>query len=101
MQCYDGKFVAANVVLFSRGTDLRLSLFTDFSLRLLMYLAVAEKDTWVKTPEVARAFGISVFHLQKAVQGLVRAGHIVAQQGRTGGLQLARDPKSMLALIHI
>jgi Rrf2 family nitric oxide-sensitive transcriptional repressor len=60
-----------------------------------MYLAVAEKETWVKTPEVALAFGISVFHLQKAVQGLVRAGHVVAVQGRTGGLRLARDPKSI------
>jgi Rrf2 family nitric oxide-sensitive transcriptional repressor len=76
-------------------THLRLSLFTDFSLRLLMYLAVAEKDKWVKTLEVARAFDISVFHLQKAVQGLVRSGHVVAQQGRAGGLQLARDPKSI------
>jgi Rrf2 family nitric oxide-sensitive transcriptional repressor len=75
--------------------DLRLSLFTDFSLRLLMYLAVAEKETWVKTPDVARAFGISLFHLQKAVQQLVRAGHVVALQGRSGGLQLARDPQLM------
>ncbi len=79
----------------SMETHLRLSLFTDFSLRLLMYLAVAEKDKWVKTLEVARAFDISVFHLQKAVQGLVRSGHVVAQQGRAGGLQLARDPKSI------
>jgi Rrf2 family nitric oxide-sensitive transcriptional repressor len=72
--------------------DLRLSLYTDFSLRLLMYLAAAEPGAWITTPNVAKAFGISLNHLQKSAQGLVRAGYIEALQGRSGGVRLAREP---------
>jgi len=70
-------------------------LYTDFSLRLLMYLAAIERGAWATTPDVARAFGISTHHLQKAVQGLVRGGHVEALQGRGGGVRLAKDPASM------
>jgi len=73
-----------------RGCDLRLSFYTDFSLRLLMYLAALEPGAWATTPRVAQAFGISLSHLQKSVQGLVRAGYVEALQGRAGGVRLAK-----------
>jgi Rrf2 family nitric oxide-sensitive transcriptional repressor len=74
---------------------MRLSLYTDFSLRLLMYLAAAKPGTWTRTPDVARAYGISLNHLQKAVQGLVRAGYVEALQGRAGGVRLAKEPDAI------
>ena len=74
---------------------MRLSFATDFSLRLLMYLAAAHEGAWVTTPEVARAFGISLHHLHKAVAGLARAGYIEALQGRAGGVRLAKQPASI------
>ena len=55
-----------------------------------MYLAAAEPGAWVTTPNVAHAFGISLNHLQKSVQGLVRAGYVEALQGRAGGVRLAQ-----------
>jgi Rrf2 family nitric oxide-sensitive transcriptional repressor len=57
-----------------------------------MYLAATEHGAWIRTPDVASAFGISLNHLQKAVQGLVRAGYIEAMQGRAGGVRLAKEP---------
>ncbi len=60
-----------------------------------MYLAAIERGAWATTPNVARAFGISLHHLQKAAQGLVRGGYIEALQGRGGGVRLAKDPASM------
>ncbi|UMY18221.1 Rrf2 family transcriptional regulator [Methylobacterium organophilum] len=69
---------------------MRLSLYTDFALRLLMYLAGQPPEAWATTPEVARVFGISAHHLQKSAQGLVRAGFVQARQGRSGGLRLAK-----------
>jgi Rrf2 family nitric oxide-sensitive transcriptional repressor len=75
--------------------DLRLSLYTDFSLRLLMYLAAIERGAWTTTPSVAKAFGISLNHLQKSVQGLVRAGYVEALQGRAGGVRLAKQPEDI------
>jgi len=74
---------------------MRLSLYTDFSLRLLMYLAATEHGAWIRTPDVASAFGISLNHLQKAVQGLVRAGYVEALQGRAGGVRLAKEPDAI------
>jgi len=74
---------------------LRLSLYTDFSLRLLMYLAAAEAGIWMTTPNIAKAFGISLNHLQKAVQGLVRSGYVEALQGRAGGVRLAKAPEDI------
>jgi len=75
--------------------DLRLSLYTDFSLRLLMFLAAVEPGAWTTTPRVAQAFGISLNHLQKSVQGLVRAGYVEALQGRAGGVRLAKQPQDI------
>jgi Rrf2 family nitric oxide-sensitive transcriptional repressor len=57
-----------------------------------MYLAAAEPGAWITTSNVAGAFGISLNHLQKAAQGLVRAGYVEALQGRSGGVRLAREP---------
>jgi len=67
-------------------------LYTDFSLRLLMYLAAIEPGASATTPSIAQAFGISLSHLQKSVQGLVRAGYVEALQGRAGGVRLAKPP---------
>ncbi|AWN37040.1 Rrf2 family transcriptional regulator [Methylobacterium radiodurans] len=72
-----------------------MSLYTDFSLRLLLYLGAVRADGWATTPDVARTFGISVHHLHKAVQGLARAGFVEAKQGRAGGVRLARDPAAI------
>jgi len=74
------------------GHALRLSLYTDLSLRLLLYLAALEAGAWTTTPAVARAFGVSLHHLQKVARGLAGAGYIEARQGRTGGVRLARPP---------
>jgi biotin operon repressor len=62
-----------------------------------MYLAATEDGAWIRTPDVASAFGISLNHLQKAVQGLARAGYIEALQGRAGGVRLAKKPDANAA----
>jgi len=60
-----------------------------------MYLAALERGVWTTTPSVAQAFGISLNHLQKSVQGLVRAGYVEALQGRAGGVRLAKPPEDI------
>ncbi len=74
---------------------LHLSLHTDYGLRLLMHLTLTEPGTWIATPTVAQRFGISVHHLQKIAQALVRSGVVEARQGRSGGVRLARDPREI------
>jgi Rrf2 family nitric oxide-sensitive transcriptional repressor len=68
---------------------LRLTVYTDFSLRLLMYLAVnAEGVSTIG--EVAGAYGIPKNHLTKVAHQLGRAGYVATTRGKGGGLRLAR-----------
>ncbi len=67
---------------------MKLSTFTDYSLRLLMYLA-AEPGRRATIAEVARAFEISEHHLTKVAHGLGRAGWLANARGKGGGLALA------------
>jgi len=68
---------------------MQLSLFTDYSLRTLMYLA-SQPERQVTLREVAHAYGISLDHLRKVVSRLAQLGLIESRQGRSGGLRLGR-----------
>jgi Rrf2 family nitric oxide-sensitive transcriptional repressor len=68
---------------------MRLTLHTDFALRLLMLLAL-EPDKIHTIEEVARRYRISRNHLMKVAQKLVQEGFVDGLRGRGGGLKLAR-----------
>jgi Rrf2 family nitric oxide-sensitive transcriptional repressor len=74
---------------------MRLSTFTDYSLRVLMFLATkpAERAT---IAQVAQAFGVSEHHLVKVVHSLGRAGWLANARGKGGGLQLAVAPRKIV-----
>ena len=67
---------------------MRLTRFTDYSMRVLIYLA-ARPDGRATIAEVAAAFGISENHLVKVVHFLGKAGLLANVRGRGGGLRLA------------
>src|SRR5689334_17804563 len=68
---------------------MRLSVFTDYSLRVLIQAAIRHPKK-VTIDEVANAYGISRNHLIKVINELGRAGFLVTQRGRSGGFTLAR-----------
>lgn len=68
---------------------MRLSTFTDYSLRLLLYLASAPGRR-VTIGEVAEAYAISEHHLVKVAHQLGRHGLLENTRGRNGGVCLAR-----------
>lgn len=73
---------------------MRLTVHTDYALRLLMYLAL--KPGKVATiREVAETYGISRNHLVKVAHELGRAGFVETLRGRGGGLRLARPPEAI------
>jgi Rrf2 family transcriptional regulator, nitric oxide-sensitive transcriptional repressor len=73
---------------------MRLSVYSDYSLRLLMYAALHPAEL-VTIQQVAEAYGISRNHLMKVAFELGRHGFLETVRGRKGGLRLARPPRQI------
>lgn len=73
---------------------MRLSAYTDYSIRVLMQTAIC-RPRRLTVPEVAETFGISANHLVKIVHDLASNGYLVTQRGAGGGFTLARDPEEI------
>ena len=73
---------------------MQLTRYSDYSLRVLMYLAV-RPDSLATIEEISEAYGISRAHLMKVVHELGRAGLLETVRGRGGGIQLARAPEAI------
>jgi Rrf2 family nitric oxide-sensitive transcriptional repressor len=68
---------------------MRLTVYTDYALRVLMYLALKE-DELATITEISVSYGISRNHLMKVAHQLGVAGYVETVRGRGGGLRLAR-----------
>jgi Rrf2 family nitric oxide-sensitive transcriptional repressor len=73
---------------------MRLTVHTDYALRLLMYLAV-KRDALATIADVAASYGISRNHLMKVAHQLGLAGYVETVRGRRGGLKLAKPARAI------
>lgn len=73
---------------------MRLTLQTDYSLRVVMYIAVA-KSSRCTIHSIAEAYKISENHLMKIVHRMTQMGYLETTRGRTGGLRLSPDTLSI------
>ena len=73
---------------------MRLTQFSNFAIRVLMYAAV-KGSTPSAVPEMARAYGVSYDHLRKVAAELCRLGYLETVRGRAGGVRLARPPAAI------
>ncbi len=73
---------------------MQLTDFSDYSLRLTLYLAV-HRDRLVQVHEISRAYGVSQHHLEKVAQRLVEHGIVASVRGHRGGLRLNRQPEDI------
>ena len=69
---------------------MRLTQHTDYSLRVLMYLAL-NPTKLVTIQEVSEKHQISRNHLMKVVQRLAHGEFITSVRGQGGGMRLQRD----------
>ena len=73
---------------------MKLTLFTDYSMRVLIYLG-ARPERLCSIAEIARAYRISQNHLMKVVNQLARQGYVQSVRGRSGGIRLGRPPQDI------
>lgn len=69
---------------------MRLTLMTDYGLRLLMHVAQQPPGRLCTSAEVARLHGLSEAHVTKITHLLGRAGWLETVRGKGGGMRLAR-----------
>lgn len=77
-----------NLFFDDANITMRLTRFSDYALRVLIYLAL-HREGLSTIREIADAYSISKNHLMKVVHKLVRLGYIEAVRGQNGGLRLA------------
>ncbi|MGD9880781.1 Rrf2 family transcriptional regulator [Reyranella sp.] len=70
---------------------MRLTLHTDYALRVLMYAGV-NGDRLSTIQEIVEHFDISRGHLMKVVHHLGQLGYLETIRGKRGGISLARKP---------
>lgn len=72
-----------------------LNRFTDFGLRILMYLTQHERPLPITVAEISTQFDVPHNHLVKVSNKLVKLGLVTAVRGRNGGLRLAVSAKEI------
>ena len=75
---------------------MRLTNYSDYALRSLIYLAVKpEPHTLANISDIANSYDISKSHLTKVIHQLGQLGYIESVRGKNGGIRLARAPKEI------
>ncbi|MGZ8237243.1 MAG: Rrf2 family transcriptional regulator, partial [Methylobacter sp.] len=70
--------------------NMQLTQFTDYSLRVLIYLARLPEPGLATISEIAEYHQISRNHLVKVANSLANQGFIITTRGKGGGIQLGR-----------
>ncbi len=73
---------------------MRLTLHTDYALRVLMYVGV-KREALSTIPEIVERFDISKGHVMKVVHRLAQKGYLETTRGKRGGMRLARKPEQI------
>ena len=75
---------------------MRLTNYTDYALRSLIYLAVKPApQALANISDIADSYNISKSHLTKIIHQLGQLGYIDSVRGKNGGIRLARAPKDI------
>lgn len=82
---------------------MKLNHFTDFSMRVLMYLDQKKENQQSSLDELSADFKISRNHLIKVVQFLASNNLVVTKRGKNGGILISENARTILLgdLIHL
>ncbi len=71
---------------------MQITRYTDYSLRVLIYLSALPPMKLARVTDIAKGYGISRNHVVKVVHNLGRLGYVLTRQGRGGGVRLSKSP---------
>lgn len=74
---------------------MRLTQYTDYSLRVLVHLATKPENELTFIGDIAETYNISKNHLMKVIYNLGKMGYIETVRGRNGGIRLCMCPKEI------
>ena len=72
---------------------MQLTQFTDYSLRALIYVALRQDSCTIK--DITDAYGISNNHMTKIIHNLSKMGLIKTMRGKSGGILMVAQPKTI------
>ncbi|KXG09304.1 HTH-type transcriptional repressor NsrR [Anoxybacillus sp. P3H1B] len=74
---------------------MQLTNYTEYALRVLLFLGTLEPGDKTNIKEISEAYAISEHHLSKIVYELGKHGWIETIRGRNGGIRLAKKPEEI------
>ncbi|WP_394132960.1 Rrf2 family transcriptional regulator [Shewanella maritima] len=75
---------------------MKLTRYTDFGIRILMYVAVQHpRENLFRIAEVTEVFELSSNHVAKIIHHLGKLGYIDTIRGKSGGFKLAVEPEDI------
>ncbi|WP_372654234.1 Rrf2 family transcriptional regulator [Halobacteriovorax sp.] len=73
---------------------MKLTTYTDYSIRVLIYLGINE-DRICTSSEISESYNISKNHLSKVIHQLSKLSLIDSFKGASGGIKLALSPEEI------
>ncbi len=74
---------------------MQLTRYTDYGLRILIYLALLPDDRRASIDEVSDTYGLSRNNVNKLVHHLGKEGIIETVRGKNGGIRLRQRPDEL------
>ena len=74
---------------------MKLTNYTDYSLRVLIFLATKNSNELVNIKDIADTYSISKNHLMKVIYELGKLGYVETIRGRNGGIRLGKAPEQI------
>lgn len=71
---------------------MRISTRGRYAVRVMLDLAMQEKDKCIKVKEIAKRQGLSEKYLEQIISILNKAGYVKSVRGAQGGYLLTKDP---------
>ncbi|ADP31414.1 HTH-type transcriptional repressor NsrR [Bacillus atrophaeus] len=74
---------------------MKLTNYTDYSLRVLIFLATQHTEDLCNIKQIAETYSISKNHLMKVIYQLGQLGYVETIRGRGGGIRLGMAPEDI------